>query len=165
MIKLLGSLCVFAAGAMAWYCQRQERRNRRRLLAELIAALGRMEMEIRLARTPLPRLLGRLAAERRGTAAAFLRTVSHGLTAGESPAPVWERAAAALELPEEGKRALLSMAEALQGDEESTCKAILLAQEKLRNSLTQMEKQRPEEDKRATALCFSAAALVVILLI
>ena len=38
MTKLLGSLCVFAAGAMAWRLQRQERRNRRRLLAELIAA-------------------------------------------------------------------------------------------------------------------------------
>ena len=165
MTKLLGSLCVFAAGAMAWYCQRQERWKRRCLLAELIAALGRMETEIRLARTPLPRLLGQLAAERRGAAAAFLRTVSRGLTAGEPPAPVWERAAAALELPEEQQRALLSLAEALQGDEESACKAILLARENLQNSLVQMEKQRPEEDKRATALCFSAAALVVILLI
>ena len=165
MMKLLGSLCVFAAGAMTWYCQRQERRNRRRLLAGLIDALGRMETEIRLARTPLPRLLGQLAAEHRGAVAAFLRTVSRGLTAGEPLVPVWERVAAALELPEEQQRTLLSLAEALQGDEESTCKAILLAQENLQNSLAQMEKQCPEEDKRATALCFSAAALVVILLI
>ena len=165
MTKLLGSLCVFAAGAMAWRLQRQERRNRRRLLAELIAALSRMETEIRLARTPLPRLLGQLAAERRGAAAAFLRTVSRGLAAGEPPMPVWERAATALELPEEQQRTLLSLAEAMQGDEESACKAISLAREKLRNSLAQMEKQRPEEDKRATALCFSAVALVVILLI
>ena len=165
MTKLLGSVCVFAAGAMAWSCQRQERRKRRRLLAELTAALGRMELEIRLARTPLPRLLGQLAAERKGAAAAFLRAVSRGLAAGEPPATVWERAAAALELPEEEQRTLLSLVEALQGDEESTCKAVLLAQERLRNSLVQLEKQCPEEDKRATALCFSAAALVVILLI
>ena len=79
MMKLLGSLCVFAAGAMAWYVQRQERRNRRNRLGELIAALDRMETEIRLARTPMPRLLERLAAERHGETAAFLAAVSRGL--------------------------------------------------------------------------------------
>ena len=31
--------------------------------------------------------------------------------------------------------------------------------------LKELVNQRPEEEKRATALCFSAAALVVILLI
>ena len=165
MTKLMGSLCVFAAGAVAWYVQRQERRNRRDLLGELIAALGRMETEIRLARTPLPRLLERLAAERHGEAAAFLAAVSRGLKAGESPAAAWNRAVGALPLPEEERRAFLALADSLQGDEESACKGISLARKTLQNSLKKLEDQRPDEDKRATALCFSAAALVVILLI
>ena len=42
---------------------------------------------------------------------------------------------------------------------------ILLARKELQNSLSQLEKQRPEEEKRTAALCFSAAALLVILLI
>ena len=165
MMKLLGSLCVFAAGAMAWYVQRQERRNRRKLLGELIAAMGRMETEIRLARTPLPRLLERLAAERHGEAAAFWAAVSRGLKAGEPLTAAWNRAVGALSLPEEERRALLALADSLQGDEESTCKGISLARKSLQNSLKKLEDQRPDEDKRATALCFSAAALVVILLI
>ena len=165
MTKLMGSLCVFAAGAMAWYVQRQARRSRRRLLGELIAALGRMETEIRLARTPLPRLLEHLAAERHGEAAAFLTAVSQGLKAGELPAAAWDQAVGALPLPEEERRALLALAGSLQGDEESTCKGISLVRETLQNSLKKLEDQRPDEDKRATALCFSAAALVVILLI
>ncbi len=165
MTKLMGSLCVFAAGAVAWYVQRQARRSRRRLLGELIAALGRMETEIRLARTPLPRLLERLAAERHGEAAAFLTAVSQGLKAGEPPAAAWDQAVGALSLPEEERRVLLALADSLQGDEESTCKGISLVRKTLQNSLGKLEEQRPEEDKRATALCFSAAALVVILLI
>ena len=54
---------------------------------------------------------------------------------------------------------------ALQGDEASACKGILLARKELQNSLSQLEKQRPDEEKRTAALCFSAAALLVILLI
>lgn len=165
MMKLLGSLCVFAAGAMAWYVQRQERRNRRNRLGELIAALDRMETEIRLARTPMPRLLERLAAERHGETAAFLAAVSRGLKGGEPPAAAWDRAVGALPLPEEEQRALLTLADSLQGDEESACKVVSLARKTLQNSLKKLEDQRPDEDKRATALCFSAAALVVILLI
>ena len=110
MMKLLGSLCVFAAGAMAWYVQRQERRNRRNRLGELIAALDRMETEIRLARTPMPRLLERLAAERHGETAAFLAAVSRGLKGGEPPAAAWDRAVGELPLPEEEQRALLTKA-------------------------------------------------------
>ena len=41
MTKLLGSLCVFAAGGMVWYLRRKERRSRRTLLADLIAARGK----------------------------------------------------------------------------------------------------------------------------
>ena len=156
MMKLLGSLCVFAAGTMAWYVQRQERRNRRNRLGELIAAL---------ARTPMPRLLERLAAERHGETAAFLAAVSRGLKGGEPPAAAWDRAVGALPLPEEEQRALLTMADSLQGDEENACKGVSLARKTLQNSLKKLEDQRPDEDKRATALCFSAAALVVILLI
>lgn len=53
----------------------------------------------------------------------------------------------------------------MQGDETSACKGVLLAREKLQSRLKELVNQRPEEEKRATALCFSAAALVVILLI
>ena len=70
-----------------------------------------------------------------------------------------------LELPNEDKQVLLTLQETMQGDETSACKGISLAREKLQNRLKELVNQRPEEEKRATALCFSAAALVVILLI
>ena len=53
MIKLVGSLCVLFAGGSVWWLQHQEQRRRRQVLAELAAALERMETSIRLNRTPL----------------------------------------------------------------------------------------------------------------
>lgn len=165
MTKLLGSLCVFAAGGMVWWSRRQERQKKRRLLSDLIAALGRMETEIRLTRIPLPRLLKRLAEGRGEETRAFFQDASRGLEAGETFAAAWNRAVEKLGLPDGDKQVLLTLQETMQGDEMSACKGISLAMEKLRNRLKELDNQRPEEEKRATALCFSAAALVVILLI
>ena len=165
MTKLLGSLCVFAAGGMVWWSRRQERQKKRRLLSDLIAALGRMETEIRLARIPLPRLLKRLAEGCGEETRAFFQDASRGLEAGETLAAAWNRAVEKLGLPDGDKQVLLTLQETMQGDEMSACKGISLASEKLRNRLKELDNQRPEEEKRATALCFSAAALVVILLI
>ena len=105
------------------------------------------------------------AAERGGAAAAFFKRVSRGLTAGEQSDAVWRRAAVELPLSGPERNALLTLAEAAQGDEESACKGISLVRKTLEESLRQMEKQRMEEDRRSAALCFSAAALTVILLI
>ena len=165
MTKLLGSLCVFAAGGMVWWSRRQERQKKRRLLSDLIAALGRMETEIRLTRIPLPRLLKRLAEGCGEETRAFFQDASRGLEAGETLAAAWNRAVEKLGLPDGDKQVLLTLQETMQGDEMSACKGISLASEKLRNRLKELDNQRPEEEKRATALCFSAAALVVILLI
>lgn len=165
MTKLLGSLCVFAAGGMVWWSRRQERQKKRRLLSDLIAALGRMETEIRLTRIPLPRLLKRLAEGCGEETRAFFQDASRGLEAGETLAAAWNRAVEKLGLPDVDKQVLLTLQETMQGDEMSACKGISLVMEKLRNRLKELDNQRPEEEKRATALCFSAAALVVILLI
>ena len=165
MTKLLGSLCVFAAGGMVWWSRRQERQKKRRLLSDLIAALGRMETEIRLTRIPLPRLLKRLAEGCGEETRAFFQDASRGLEAGETFAAAWNRAVEKLGLPDVDKQVLLTLQETMQGDEMSACKGISLAMEKLRNRLKELDNQRPEEEKRATALCFSTAALVVILLI
>ena len=87
------------------------------------------------------------------------------MAAGRSPEIVWCQAVSCLPVSETDKRALSELVNALQGDEVSACKGILLARKELQNSLSQLEKQRPDEEKRTAALCFSAAALLVILLI
>ena len=94
-----------------------------------------------------------------------LAELAAALAAGRSPEIVWCQTVSCLPVSETDKRALSELVNTLQGDETSACKGILLARKELQNSLSQLEKQRPEEEKRTAALCFSTAALLVILLI
>ena len=163
MIKLVGSLCVLFAGGSVWWLQHQEQRRRRQ--AELTAALDYMETSIQLNRTPLLPLFRQAARGRCHEVSQLFERSAAALAAGRSPEIVWCQAVSCLPVSETDKRALSELVNALQGDEASTCKGISLARKELQNSLSQLEKQRPEEEKRTAALCFSAVALLVILLI
>lgn len=165
MLKLLGSACVLGGGVLAVVRKLAERRRQRQTLADLTTALRHMAEEIRLMRTPLPRLLEGSAQGLSEDAAAFFLAVSDGLRQGESAAESWCRAAAVLPLAERDRAAISAVGKCLQGDEESACKGISLAIYELAKSAEEWEKLRPEEAKRTAALYLSAAALLVILLI
>lgn len=165
MSKLLGSLCVFAAGGMLWFRRHQEGKQRRQLTADLAAALEQMAGEIRLRKTPLHQLLTRVSEGRSREAAAFFRGVAQAMAAGKAPGAAWRREVETLPLSEGDRLALRDLMDALVGDEEGACRGLSMAVNVLWSSLAEMERRRPEEEKRATALCFSAAALLVILLI
>ncbi len=165
MVKLLGSLLVAAGGALAWQLQRMERRREREVLSDLQRAFRRMAEEVRMARTPLPALLGSLAEDCGGAASAFFEAVSLAAGRGEGLAQVWRAQAEALPLGRRERTAIASLAYDLQGDEEKVCKAVSHVSQTLENSAGEAERARPEREKRAAALWFSAAALLVILLL
>ncbi len=163
MMKLAGSVCVLAGGCLAWQRQHRERRRRRQILGELLAALVDMDQEIRMARTPLPELLDRLAGRCRSEAEALLRETARAARRGEGLTAAWRRGIRALPLAEEDLEILAGLD--LQGDEEKVRKALSLVHSRLEKHTEELDRRRPEEEKRAMALCFSAAALLVILLI
>ena len=165
MIKLVGSLCVLFAGGSVWWLQHQEQRRQRQVLAELASTLERMETAIRLNRTPLLPLFRQAARGRCHEVSQLFERSAAALAAGRSPEIVWCQTVSCLPVSETDKRALSELVNALQGDETSACKGISLARKELQNSLSQLEEQRPDEEKRTAALCFSAVALLVILLI
>lgn len=165
MLKLLGSVCVAAGGALAWYIQRLERRRQRDTLSDLQRAFRRMGEEVRMARTPFPALLNTLAGDCGEPAAAFLMAASRAAAGGEDLPRVWREQTEALPLREGDKSVLSALVQSLQGDEENTCKAISHVTYELAKSAEEAERKRPEEEKRAAALWFSASALLVILLI
>lgn len=165
MIKLVGSLCVLFAGGSVWWLQHQEQRRRRQVLAELAAALDYMETSIRLNRDAAAAAVPTGGAGRCHEVSQLFERSAAALAAGRSPEIVWCQTVSCLPVSETDKRALSELVNTLQGDETSACKGILLARKELQNSLSQLEKQRPEEEKRTVALCFSTAALLVILLI
>lgn len=165
MVKLLGSLCILAGGAMARWVQAAERRRRRDTLSDLLSALRRMAEEIRMARTPLPDLLERLSWDCGPDAVAFFQTAADAARRGGELSMAWAAAAKALPLPDGDKAVLQDLGKDLRGDEEEVCKAISLVIYSLAKSAEEQDRNRAQEDRRATALCFSAAALLVILLI
>ena len=87
MLKLLGSLCILAAGGMAWMDRRRTFRQTLETLTELLAALEEMEGAIRLERLPMPRLLSRAALHRDGPVGMFFQTVVQTLRRGEDLVP------------------------------------------------------------------------------
>lgn len=165
MLKLLGSLCIFLAGGTVWRMRLQSLRRELSLLRDFMEALEEMASGIRLERTPMPRLLRRAAQGRGREAAAFFQAVERSVAAGTELPQAWRTAAGALALPEQPREALVELGRKLTGDEEEACKGIQLACNSLARCFEEQKRQQPDMEKRSTALCFSAAALLVILLI
>lgn len=163
MRGLLGSLCILCGGALGMFLQRRERRRRQETLRNLIAVLQRMEEEIRLMRTPLPRLLSRLSEETPGEVGAFLSWVADGIRKGEPPEMVWRREAALLPLAGPDRTALQTLT--FHGDETALCGTVALLLRQLQRSHEEQKREEAQEVKRSVALWASGAALLVILLI
>ena len=165
MLKLLGAVCIFGAAGWAWRRGKAERKRELDTLADLMALLGRMDSEIRLRRTSLPRLLESLGHGRTPAVAAFCAAAAGAMNRGEPLAEAWRAASGALPLGPEDRSAFLALGESLQGDEEQVCKAISLAARFLARSLEEARARRRETERREAALWLSAGALLVILLI
>lgn len=165
MLKMLGCLCVAGGGALAWYLQLAERKRKRDTLSDLQTAFRRMGEEVRMARTPLPKLLDTLAVECGPEAAAFFTAVSKAAARGEGLTETWRRETEIMPLYEGAREAVSGLGNDLQGDEEKVCKAVSHVAYLLAQTAGELERKRPEEERRAAALWFSASALLIILLI
>lgn len=164
MLKLLGSVCIVAAGGLTWYRVTREERRRTETLREMAAVLETMSHEIRLHRTPIPRLLRKAGNGRSREVTAFLAAV--GLRCEEwGVAEAWRQAAEQLPLPPQEKQLLVELGRCLQGDEQQVCRGLETAAALLDKSLEERRKTAAEGERRSTALCFSGAALLIILLI
>lgn len=164
MLKLLGSGCLLLAGGLVRAGQIRTARRRLSVLRGLIGALEEMGDEIRLSRTPMPLLLRSAGRGRGADVAAFFYAVSRDACTASLPA-AWSGAAQALPLGERERSAVAELGRKLCGDEEQACKGILLATNFLARTLEELQQRQPELEKRSTALCFSGAALLIILLI
>lgn len=165
MVKLAGSVLILAGGLLARRSRGAECRRRLDTLSDLLSALRRMGEEIRMARTPLPLLLERLASGCGPEAGTFFRTAASAAKQGTNLPAAWAKAAQALPLPEADRAAVAALGEDLRGDEETICKAVSLVIYQLAKTLEELLRRKPEEDKRTAALCLSGAALLVILLL
>lgn len=163
MVKLVGSLFILTGGGLVWWLQRQSYQRRRNELFDLVSALRSIGEEIRMARTPMPILLRKVAANCGEDIQKFFLMAAVSAEKGEGLTGAWRKGL--LELPLEDREREILLGVEFQGDEEKVCHSISLAAFRLAQSVEELERRRPEEAKRVSALCVSGAALLVILLI
>ena len=162
-MKALGSGLVLGAALWGWWVQRRGRSAVRRVRLELLAALRRMEEEIRLTRTPMPELLEAVSLDCSGAGELFFRTVSAAARGGEALGQAWKRALRELPLEEEERRTLEGLT--FSGDEEGLCRGLRLCAAVLQRRAEETENCRQEEEKRWAALWGCGAAMTVIVLL
>ena len=165
MLKLLGAVCIFGAAGWAWRRGTAERKRELDTLADLMALLGRMDSEIRLRRTSLPRLLADLGRGRGPEVRRFCVCVAAALARDAPLGESWRSAASDLPLGAEERAAVAALGDLLQGDEADICKGIQLTSKLLEKRLAAARDRRQETEKQSGALWLSGAALLVILLI
>ena len=165
MLRILGSALVLAGGLLARQIQFSEHRRREKTLMGLLSAFRQMAEEIRLVRTPMPLLLERLAESCQGEGQRFLSLTASSVRQGESLPSAWHQAAKILTLPDSAQRALVELGDNFHGDSASICKAISLSCNVFARELGELQRCRPDAEKRATALWLSGAALLVIVLL
>ena len=164
MLKWIGGGCVMTAGAWLFCRIAAEERRRITVLRDLVAALENMADEIRMNRTPMPRLLVKAGIDRNADVKDFFDMVQ--MSAGEKGfSTAWRQAALPLPLPEKETQALSELGNCLTGDEEQACRGLLSVIAQLNRELNRRHESAAEVTKRNCALCFSGAALMIILLI
>lgn len=163
MIKVVGSLMILGGGGLFWWYQRQERRKRRRILADLLRILRRMQEEIRMTRTPLLELLEKMVGHCGTEVTELLQDIAAAAAAGQSVDLVWVTGVCRLPVSNREQEILQQLS--FNGDEDKLCKEISLVLYGLSNCVEELDRSRAEEEKQEAALCFSGAALLVILLI
>ena len=163
MIRLTGSLLILSGGFLGMFLQARERRRRTETLRGMTEALRRAAEEIRMHRTPLPRMMERLAGSVGGEAGRCFAGMCVGIRKRETPEVIWRKEVEHLPLLPEDQDTLLALE--WQGDEEKICHGISLVIQRLTRSEEAQRQSAPEEAKRGAALWLSGSALLVILLI
>ena len=163
MIRVLGSCLVFGGGGLLWWRQLQERRRRRRVLADLLRILRSIQEEIRMTRRPLPELFEKMTGHCGTEVAELLQSMAVAIAGGRDADETWDTGVFRLPLSNQVREILLGLT--FNGDEDKVCKEVALVIYGLSNCAEELDRSRAEEDKRSAALCFSGAALLVILLI
>ena len=165
MLRLWGCALIFGGGAAAALLHARASLREVEVLGALCHALGCMESDIRLNRTPLPRLLLKLSLQCEGELRCFLQNVGQAAAGDGFTVSLWRRSCGQLSLGDYERGLMEELGDKLSGDEESLCRALRQTREQLLAAYDDRRRTRGERERRAAALCLSASALAMILLL
>lgn len=164
MLKLTGGICVLLGGFLLRWIELQTRRRSRETLDGMLLLLRQIGEEVRISRTPLPRLFKSCGETEQPELHSFFGTVVQKLRDGQALSDAWRTSVPDLLLSKKCHVILDELGQCLHGDEEAVTKALALAIYRLSQEQDTAEQHRAQEEQRITALTLSASALLVILL-
>lgn len=164
-MRLLGAALILTGFGAGWSALARAWRTEEAALSRLESAFRSLSARIRLTRRSLPRLLREEGGAGSTAADALLWEVSRRLERGETLSSAWRAAAEALPLGERVRQTVCALGEQLSGGEEEICKALSLASDCIHEELQALRAEKRDRLRRSGAVCFSAAALLIILLL
>lgn len=156
-------MAIFGAGLMLRGTILSKARREERTMRSLRDALSALEREITLTLTPLPVLFTRGGYGE--IADAFFASVSEGLLTGGTLRDCWASSARLLTLPQAEKDRVARLGASLGGDEEAVCRALRAMEDELSEAMEARERERTQRERVTTALCVSASAFLLFILI
>ena len=165
MLRILGCALIFGGGAAAAALHARASLREVEILGALCHVLGCMESDIRLNQTPLPRLLMKLSLQSEGELRCFLQTVGKAAEGDRFTVSLWRRSCGQLPLGNYERGLMEELGDKLSGDEESLCRALSQTREQLLTAYDDHRCTRGEKERRNAAVCLSASAFVMILLL
>ncbi len=163
MLHLTGAALLLAASALLRRAILSRARQQRRTLRALSEGFLSLAQAVRATLAPFPALLETMPRE--GAAGTFFSSVRALLSCGETLPGAWRTAAEALPLSERERSAVESLASALGGEEESVCTALHRASAELLSAERALHAREREDGRVVSALCFSGALMLGILLL
>ena len=163
MLHLTGAALLLAASALLRRAILSRARQQRRTLRALSEGFLSLAQAVRASLAPFPALLETMPRE--GAAGTFFSSVRALLSCGETLPGAWRTAAEALPLSERERSAVESLASALGGEEESVCAALHRASAELLSAERALHAREREDGRVISALCFSGALMLGILLL
>ena len=163
MLHLTGAALLLAASALLRRAILSRARQQRRTLRALSEGFLSLAQAVRATLAPFPALLETMPRE--GAAGTFFSSVRALLSCGETLPGAWRTAAEALPLSERERSAVDSLAPALGGEEESVCTALHRASAELLSAERALHAREREDGRVVSALCFSGALMLGILLL
>ena len=157
-MKAVGAALVLTGGVLARYLALEGRRQLIRWGEELYQLLEELERGVFVLRQPLPGILAR-CRDRASLSTPFWADVLENMEAGFAES--WRQAAA--DVPPLYRPAVEALGASLTAGEDETL--IDLTKEEVRRAAAQERHQLGERGRLATALCLSAALLIIVVLL
>ncbi len=164
MTKVLGALLLFGGGAALRQRLLAPKRQCRAALRQLIQALDFLACEIENTRTPMPRLLQKCGFG--CYADAFFEKVRCKVFQdGEALAESWEDASQDLPLTRREIEEVASLSAHFHAPAQELSGKIRACVQMMRQQLMYEDRERKDEEKLVTSLCFCGSSLLMILLL